>query len=372
MADWDPFAIDDPGATPIVPADAKPTSKFEPESRSKSGSGLDQDSISSIVRQLQDKFEHMETRPWLDFEKSAQPDLSLHTPACSADDWKHKDVEFVIGKGIAYIILNRPDENNAITDSVHVAYNDAVHALHKRSDIRVVVLTARGKMFCSGVDPRWDGVPTQERSGEALKAADALMEKAVTSGICENKEQAAMTPFMKSHYNFCALPQLTVAIVNGSVMGQGLGYVCSCDVIISMKSAFFSLSDVKLGLVPSIMAPYLLMKAGNNHVKRMMVMGESMDAQKANSLGVVQHVVSDLKEAQGILKDICERVTSLSPDALREAKRLTYGLSGRPVIEECMWYSLKYLNESFRTSFKSGEEQPWKNVVVEVLEPPPW
>merc|ERR1712166_49263 len=138
---------------------------------------------------------------------------------------------------------------------------------------------------------------TQARSPEALQAADALIDKAMKSGIFKNKEQAAMVPFIKSHFNFCQLPQLTIGILNGSVMGQGIGYICSCDVVISVKSAFFSLTDVKVGLVPAPMAPYICLKTSNNLAKKMMMMAETFDAQTAKDRGFVNFVVKDMAEA---------------------------------------------------------------------------
>ena len=227
-------------------------------------------------------------------------------------------------------------------------------------------------MFCSGMDPSWDGVPTQERSPEALEAADKLIAKALKTGIFADKEQASMVPFGKANFNFCQLPQLTIGILNGSVMGQGIGYVCSCDLVMCMRSAFFSLTDVKVGLVPSNMAPYMTLKTSNNLAKRMMMLGETFDAETAKQRGFVQYVVDDMAQAQGMLKEVCGRVTDMSPIAVQKAKKLAYGVSGHPVLEAVMWHTLKYFNESLTTTFVEGDAKPWQKTSIDPIDPAPW
>jgi len=374
MADaWDPFAIEEEPAevkkAPAAEAAAAPEAPKEQETVY----FVSDDCARHITAQVVQKFDDMPYKPWLDYEMGATPDLSLHTPSCSIEDWSHKDVELKIGKGIAYIIFNRADANNSITETVYQGYNDAIHALHKRTDIRVVVITAKGKMFSSGLDPSWDSIPTKQRSPEALKAADEFIERAMKTGIFANKEEAGVLPYCKQHYNFCLLPQLTIGIVNGSVMGQGLGYICSCDVVMSVKSAFWTLSDVKMGLVPSLMAPYLLLKCRPDAAKKMMMLGETFDTETAYEKGFVNYIVEDMDDAQKVLKTICERVSTLSPEDLNLAKRLTYAVSGRPVTEGIMWHSLITLNKSRWGNMEGkGDAKPWQDSKIEVLEPAPW
>merc|ERR1712224_993815 len=205
-----------------------------------------------------------------------------------------------------------------------------------------------------------------------MKAAESFIARAMNTGLFEDEEQCKMLPFVKSHYNFCMLPQLTIGIMNGSVMGQGLGYVCSCDIVLAPKSAFFSLTDVKIGLMPALMAPYLLLKCSNNMAKKKMMMGETFNAEDAKEKGFVQYIFEDMAEAQNLLKEICGRITESSPEAITQAKRLSYGVAGRPVTEGVMWYTLKYLNQSISSSFKKGEEKPWKGSPIEPVEPAPF
>merc|ERR1719160_464220 len=145
-----------------------------------------------------------------------------------------------------------------------LALNDAACELGRRSDIRVVVLRAEGKMFCAGGDPK--------------SFADA---QAMTTG---DNRKAAIS-FMKFLYFFQCLPQFTIALVQGSTMGSGLGLLAVCDMVCAVKAARFTASEVKLGASPATFAPFIAQKVGVTNAKRLCCTGENLTAEKCCEMG---------------------------------------------------------------------------------------
>mmetsp|Transcript_90027 Transcript_90027/g.155966 ORF Transcript_90027/g.155966 Transcript_90027/m.155966 type:complete len:375 (+) Transcript_90027:68-1192(+) len=373
MADeyYDPFSMDGQGGDD-TPADmiAAPTSTAA------AGDGkikLTDADIKEILNEVVNKFENSPTKPWQDFEKTGNPDLSLYEPTCSIDNWTHTDVELKVGEGIAYLIFNRPEANNQVTNSLNLAFLDATHLLHKREDIRVVVLTARGTMFCAGKDPNWDGVPTGVKvTPEVEKAREAMYERAMASGRFNDRSEMILVPHLKGMWNFCTLPQLTVCLVNGSAMGYGLGFIGCCDVVISVKNAFFSMTEVKNGVCPAMIGPYICLKMRMSFAKRLLMQGLTHSAEEMHENSFINMLVDDMAQANEKLKEVCAKAVESSPAALCQAKRCAFGVSGRPVTNEAMWFTIKELNTSLKGDFQKGVEAPWKNSKITVLEPPPW
>lgn len=133
-----------------------------------------------------------------------------HTPKCTSTNWSYTEVEFEVGQGIAYITLNRPQANNALNDGILLGIHDACFELHRRSDVRVVVLQAEGKMFCAGGDPK----SFQD-----------------TAAMTDMESRTASVSFMRLLQFFQGLPQFTIGLAQGSAMGTGVGLLAACDVV---------------------------------------------------------------------------------------------------------------------------------------------
>jgi 1,4-dihydroxy-2-naphthoyl-CoA synthase len=188
-------------------------------------------------------------------------------PSCTSKNWKHKDVKLEIGDGIAYLTLNAPERKNSLNFDVQDAFQDACMELQTRKDIRVVVLKAEGSMFCSGGDPKW--------FQDCAKLPD------------EENNKGSMQ-FAKFLYMFQTLPQLTIAMVQGHAMGGGVGLASICDVVIAIKNAQFVLSEVRLGVIPATISPYVVAKIGVANAKRLFCTAENLKAEEARQMGLVQ------------------------------------------------------------------------------------
>jgi len=267
-------------------------------------------------------------------------------PTCSSADWKHTDVLFEIGQGIAYITLNRPDSNNALNETISQGLQDATYELHQRRDVRIVVLRAEGKMFCAGGDPK------------AFSDAVAMTDK---------DDRKAAIGFMKFLFWFQSLPQFTVALCQGSAMGSGIALLCACDMALSVSAARFTVSEVKLGFCPATLAPFLTRKVGTGNAKRLLCTAENISAEQGKQMGLLSDVVDDEADFSAYMASICEKITSCAPIAMGRAKRLVQNVSLQPLSLKLLEYTGGELAD-----IRIGEEAITGMVAVQAREKPPW
>merc|ERR1712048_382184 len=135
------------------------------------------------------------------------------------------------------------------------------------------------------------------------------------------------------------LPQFTICLANGSAMGDGMGCVACNDFAISIKTAFFSLSDVKIGVVPASIAPYIVQKTGTGVAKRIFCTSENMSAEKAKDAGIIDEVVDSVADGHKIIKELCAQLTECGPWTVEFAKTLVLGVSGQQIAEPLMFYT---------------------------------
>jgi methylglutaconyl-CoA hydratase len=235
---------------------------------------------------------------------------------------------FEVKKGVAYITMNRVAANNALNDSLSAGLFDAVHECRGRTDIRVVVLKANGKMFCAGGDPK------SFQDAAAMSDAD-------------NKRGAL--EFAGFLYTFQTLPQFTVCLAQGSAMGGGVGLVSICDMCIAVKAAHFTLSEVKLGVIPATISPYVVGKIGVSNAKRLFCTAENCNADLAKSMGLVTDVVDSADAFPAKVKEICDKITMCAPAAVASAKKLVMNVANQPVSQELINYTSDELSRVKKT-----------------------
>jgi len=201
---------------------------------------------------------------------------------------------------VVKVILNRPEVHNAFNDSMITELLKVFRKLHEARDIRVVVFTGEGKSFCAGADLNW-------------------MKRVKDYSFEENlRESLDISELMYSIYS---LPLPTIARVNGAAVGGGMGFVATCDIAVAASDARFSLSEVKLGLVPACISPYVIRKAGEGACREFMLTGERLTAEKAMRLGLVNEVVKPA-ELDNAVSGFVERLISSGPNAIAICKEL--------------------------------------------------
>lgn len=206
----------------------------------------------------------------------------------------------VDARGVATLTLNRPDVHNAFDDGVINALIDAMAELRERDDVRVLVLSAAGKSFSAGADLGW--MKRMASYSEADNLADA-------------KQLAIL---MADLYSF---PCPTLAVVQGAAFGGALGLISCCDIAIATDNASFCLSEVKLGLAPAVISPYVIQAIGPRAASRYFLTAERFNAATARDLGLV-HEVATSEALSGVAEQLLTTLLANGPHALRATKKL--------------------------------------------------
>ncbi|MEM0985603.1 MAG: enoyl-CoA hydratase-related protein [Pseudomonadota bacterium] len=209
--------------------------------------------------------------------------------------------------GVAIVTLNRPEKHNAFNAIVIRELSDAFENLRPETRLRMVVLRGNGKSFSAGADLDW------------MKAAAQYTVK-------ENEDDALELAEMLRRLH--DLPQLTVALVQGAAMGGGAGLVAACDVAVAMRTATFRFSEVRLGLTPATISPYVIEAIGPRRAKALFMTGESFDAAHAERIGLVQYVVEDGDGMADIEEHLSALMFETAPGAVADAKRLVHDVTG--------------------------------------------
>ncbi|MGN6702114.1 MAG: enoyl-CoA hydratase/isomerase family protein [Burkholderiaceae bacterium] len=205
--------------------------------------------------------------------------------------------------------LNRPAVRNAFNDDMIAELTDAFAALGRRDDLRAIVLAASGPAFCAGADLNW--MQAMAGYSHAENHADALRLATMLRTIAE-------------------CPQPVIARVQGDCYAGGMGLVAACDIAVAVDSAQFCLSEVKLGLIPATIAPYVIRALGPRAASRYFLTAERFPAPRAAALGFVHEAVpADALDAT--VDGIVAALTAAGPHAVRQAKRLVRDVAGRPV-----------------------------------------
>jgi methylglutaconyl-CoA hydratase len=210
-------------------------------------------------------------------------------------------VEWQQDESVVTIALNRPDSHNAFTPEMMTALHEQFMTAAAREDVRVIVLTGNGRSFCAGADLAF-----------MRSAADYTFEQNVADG-------QAIFDLMRA-VDEC--PKPVVGRVNGAAIGGGTGLVSCCDIVVAVERATFGFSEVRLGIVPAVISPFVLAKIGVSNGRQYFLTGERFNAEEAQRMGLVHHVVAD---ETALDEKVAERVAALlqaAPGAQAAAKAL--------------------------------------------------
>lgn len=212
-------------------------------------------------------------------------------------------------RGVAQLTLDRAEKHNAFDDELIVELIQVLTTLARDDSVRLLVLGANGKSFSAGADLDW--MRRMADYDDAQNLADAMQ----------------LAELMRRLNEF---PRPTVARVQGAAFGGGVGLVACCDIALASDKALFSLSEVKLGLVPGVISPYVLKAIGERAARRYMLSAERFDAAQACQLGLVHEVVS-AAELDARVEELVNVLLDCGPAAQSAAKDLILTLAGRPL-----------------------------------------
>ncbi|KQV51725.1 enoyl-CoA hydratase [Massilia sp. Root335] len=212
---------------------------------------------------------------------------------------------------IGQVTLDRPDVRNAFNEQSIAELALAFDELGRNELVRAIVLAANGPAFCAGADLNWmkkmAGYSDSENRADAMRLADMLR----TIYVC---------------------PKPVVAKVQGDCYAGGMGLVAACDVVVAVDTANFCLSEVKLGLIPATISPYVIKAMGEQAARRYFITAERFDANEARRIGFVHETVP-AEELDTQVAAIVQALANNSPNAVREAKQLVREIVGQSVTE---------------------------------------
>lgn len=240
--------------------------------------------------------------------------------------------------GVLTVTLNRPDVHNAFNDELIA---EAIDAFSKASAARAVVLRGSGPTFCAGADVNW-------------------MSRMVSYTRDENIRDSSQLAKMYAVINECPLP--VIGRITGAAIGGGVGLVAVCDIAIAQPQTKFGLSEVKLGILPAVISPYVITKIGPSHARALFLTGERFDAERALRIGLVHHIADDIDAA---VAETVAQIKTSGPEAIRECKKLVAYVATHDLID-----AIPYTIDAIATRRVSDEGQRGMKAFLEKKKAP--
>ncbi|MDJ0683704.1 MAG: enoyl-CoA hydratase-related protein [Alphaproteobacteria bacterium] len=205
------------------------------------------------------------------------------------------------GGAVTEVVLSNPVKHNVFDDGLIAGLTGAFLLLAEDRETRVIILRAEGKSFSAGADLNW-----MKRAAEASRA--------------ENLRDAEALATMMYRINTC--PKPVIGLVQGAAFGGGVGLAACCDIVVAAPAAVFALTEVKLGIIPAAISPYVVAAIGARAARRYMLTGERFDAATALQLGLVHDMVPHPDALEDRVRSFAEMLLGNGPAALAETKDL--------------------------------------------------
>jgi methylglutaconyl-CoA hydratase len=255
---------------------------------------------------------------------------------------KFETISYSVENKIAKVLLNRPEVHNAFNEVMIAELTEIFKKISEDESVRVVILTGNGKSFSAGADLNW-------------------MRKMINYSYEQNLEDSLK--LAELFYLMYSLPKPIIARVNGAAIGGGTGLVVVCDIAIAAENAKFSLSEVKLGLVPACISPYVIRKVGEGKCREFFLTGERLTAERAFEAGLVNLVVPS-EELDQAVQEKADQLISSGPKALAMCKELLKNVPGMD-FEKAKTYTADMI-----ASMRIGDEgQEGMNAFLEKRKP---
>ncbi|WP_404413963.1 enoyl-CoA hydratase-related protein [Brevundimonas vesicularis] len=202
--------------------------------------------------------------------------------------------------GVVFVTINRPAKKNAFDAATIAALHEAFETLHGADRVRAVFIRGAGGTFSAGADLNW-------------------MRDAASWSESDNRDDAmGLAKMLKALHD---IPALTVAVVEGNAMGGGAGIVAACDMAVAVEGARFAFSEVKLGLIPATIAPYVIEAVGARRARQLFLTANAFDADYAAHAGLIDLVLPE-GSVDEFISMLSDSLTNNAPGAMGEAKRL--------------------------------------------------
>jgi methylglutaconyl-CoA hydratase len=243
----------------------------------------------------------------------------------------YNTLQVELSNDVLTVTLNRPEVHNAFNDELIAEAIDLFSNIDV-SAARVVVLKGTGKNFCAGADLNW-------------------MSRMVSYSRDENIRDSSLLAKMYALMNECPLP--IVGRIQGAAIGGGVGLVSVCDIAITTNTTQFGLSEVKLGILPAVISPYVIAKIGETHARALFLTGERFDSERALRIGLVHRVVeNDPAQLDAAVYETVTQLKTSGPEAVRECKKLIAHVAAHELVD-----AIPYTIDAIATRRVSEEGQ---------------
>lgn len=213
-------------------------------------------------------------------------------------------------QGVTEVVLNRPDKRNAFDDVIIQQLISALTDVDADRETKVVILRSEGKHFSAGADLGW-------------------MRRMADNGHQENLDDARQLARLMECLNHLSKP--VIGLVQGAAYGGAVGLAACCDIVIATETSSFCLSEVKLGLIPAVISPYVVRAIGERQARRFFISAEVFSAREAEQFGLVHIVCDDIDAMNARCDEMLQQLAQNGPEAMEAAKSLVFAVSHKPI-----------------------------------------
>jgi len=218
-------------------------------------------------------------------------------------------------RGVAMVAFNRPEVHNAFDETMIREVIEAFRDLGEDESVRVIIIAAEGKSFCAGADLNW------------MKRASEYDED-------QNREDAGELALMLNAIYAC--PKPVIARVQGNAFGGGVGVVAAADIAIGVSDVQFALSEVKLGIIPAVISPYVIEAMGARYAHRYFITAERFSGSEAYRIGLLHDLAPSIDAMDEMIAGLCTVLLGNGPKAIEAAKNLIQAVAQKPIDDELM------------------------------------
>jgi len=236
---------------------------------------------------------------------------------------KYTTINFTAGNGIAHINLNRPEIRNAFNEVMIAELTDAFREAGKMDDIRVIMLKGEGKSFCAGADLNW---------------------MRDVSGYSYEQNYAESYRLSECFYSIYSSPKPTIAVVHGAAIGGANGLLAACDIAVCDHETVFSLSEVKIGIVPACISPYVIKRVGEYGARELMLTGRRITGAEAESCRLVNKSLP-AHLLKGYVDETVQMLRTSGPAAIAHCKNLIDKVVNHIDLKEALTYTAQMIAE---------------------------
>lgn len=250
-----------------------------------------------------------------------QSSLFDNTEEHNSADVSDQDAKVILhfpNQGIAELILNHAEKYNAFDDQIIAQMIEKLAIAEAQPDLKLLILRSTGKHFSSGADLNW-------------------MKRMAKNSHQENLDDANQLATLMQNLNHFSKP--TLALVQGAAYGGAVGLAACCDIVIATQSTRFCLSEVKIGLVPAVISPYVIRAIGERQARRYFLSAEIISSEQALDFGLVHEIVDDQQQLDNAAGRFIQQLSLNSPEAMSTAKKLIFAVSHKPIDEKVVDYT---------------------------------